>query len=323
MALSDAVVIAYSPFNYTPASSSLKDHLGGVDVAIGTVAPQAGRPGDEFISSPTAAEMIAQGLDTGCIAYWSLDFRTQSNIPDADSDYEVVASTTANTYVPFMVLNSNKSLSSPLGAAYAGDDQTLFTNAHISALALAGSMTYLGFYDKWLDINTSDQYFVSYGNLSVGTDTTNANRLGYTYYMGKYITSVSTTSRDRALSYAHRDSGDVLVIAQPVQSPTQQAATGMGVSVPSMQEMMHGFTRTVGATTDIEFFINALSVGSATGLANPGTPGTDANMRTHLGYLHNAAGSMSGGSVRCAAIWDRVLTDEEILKYYNLCIGKL
>ncbi len=164
---------------------------------------------------------------------------------------------------------------------------------------------------------------VDYGSINSGTHTGVTLRVPYRYDLNDWDGAVDSSVEDRVINYTHYTAADAEVRASPIiDASTQNKGNGIAASVPSgIHEMGHGFTRTVGATTDITFYLNGLDIGSATGLVNPGTPGTSTDMRLHIGTEHFSDQSY-GGSLRCVGIWDRALSATEVNAFYELCTGK-
>ncbi len=320
MALRDFVIIAHTPTNYVAAGERVRDHIVGIDAAL-SVASAGGRPGDENIISPTVAQLAEEGLDDA-IAYWRLDFDETSQIPASDSDYDLESHTTpSSSYIPFGVVNAKASLDAPLGAMVCHEGTGAWTTAHIPALALAGDLTVLCMGMNYLQSDANEYNIVNYGDILVGTETGSTRRMPFRYSLADKPAVSPSDVRDRVLKYVHYTSGDSLIEVAPDQDQAAQGGDGMGVSIPGGIEFCHGFTRSVGGDTDINFFINALNVGSALAIPNPGAAGTGTDMRLNIGVGHSTAASFNG-SLRCVIIFDRVLSDAEILAFYELCTGK-
>ncbi len=319
MALRDFVVIAHTPVNYTSSGERVRDHIVGIDTALGGVLP-GGRPGDEGIKAPTVADLVAAGLDDA-LAYWTLDFDDASQIPESDADYTLISNTTpSSSYVPFGVVNARASLPAPLGAMMCHDASKAFTTAKIAALALDGDMTMLCMGMDYLQ-NSSNRYTIcDYGN-QASAAVTGTSRLPFSYELKGKAGVGSSAFPDRVLTYTHVTAAEATVSVSPDLDAAAQGGDGMGISLPGAIEFGHGFSRSVGATTDVNFYVNGLKVHTETGLVNPGVPGTAATMRLHIGVGHANTQSY-GGTIRSFGLWGRVLSDAEIDAFYKLCIGR-
>ncbi len=320
MALRDFVIIAHTPTNYVAAGERVRDHIVGIDNILAVASP-GGRPGDESIVAPTVVQLAAEGLDDA-IAYWTLDFDLESQIPASDSDYDLESNTTpSSSYIPFSVVNAKAALAQPLGAMMCHDATGAWTTAHIPALALDGDMTFLCMGMYFTQSDAVEFTLANYGDIASGTETGATQRMPFRYSLADKPGVGPSDVRDRVLKYAHYTAGDALVSESPDLDAAAQSGNGIGISIPGNIDYCHGFTRSVGATTDVHYYVNALKVAESTGLVNPGVAGTGTPMRLHIGVGHEASNSFNG-VIRCFIIFDRVLSAAEILAYYELCIGK-
>lgn len=319
MALEDHVTLGYTPVNYTAASDLIEDHIVGIDSALLAVSEAsalglAGRPGDSNTAVPSLAELTAAGIPAP-IAYYTMNFTVENAVEPSDPDYFLVS---GPDYIPFSIRNSKSSFANPIGA--------MSTNSHSEGSYVDGdhiehrlisNMTFLCMLSVGKPIDVAQDYhIVEHSRSNTGSETGATDRLPYRLRLTAHDGDSASTVSARILEYSHYSGADAEIIATCELS-------GVGIGLPIGPEFGIGYTRAVGASTDVDFYVNGSHAGDqVTSLTNPGASGTDSTMSMHFGGKHNSSLNTIGSALRCCAIWDSVLTAAQIQAFYELCVGK-
>ncbi len=320
MGIEDHVLLGYTPVGYTADSDLVEDHIAGIDAELTIIKAGAsvltGRPGDNLDKTPDIAALTAQSIPTPLV-YHGLNFDQEDEVEPGDSDHFLLGDA---LYLPYNCRNARASLAAPLGAASTNVGEVLgLVNPQVHPThAIVGDMTFLCMTALGRRINpTVDLHLMEFGSWTSIAEIGVATRMPYRLKFANNAAKTGSQSRDRVLEYSHFDSGDAEIIATAKYGD-------VGVGIPTGPEYGIGYTRSVGASTEVKFYVNGSQAGdTVSGLANPGAAGNSVTMTLHYGGKHANTAEYLGGTFRAFAIWNSILTPAQINAFYELCVGKI